>query len=588
MMTSKKFITVASISIYSVFGIWRVFHFRNIHTNYDYYSTIIWKYNHQIIQKAISEYQTCNDSNHIQNGGEKDDLKLPALVNQSFLMATPCETNVSNLAKNQGSSTLRKETTSQKIPKLLHFLLPFQCIPNEVYNNTIKLWQSIYPDYTLMFHDESSINILLQERLSSWEQIFEQLSSSIKCTTGSEAKADLLGYLLLWEYGGIIVSNISVIPGDNYSKSLIEPDDDAVIVIQKAQSISDQVKFNITKHFMTSIPNHPFVWLAIKSTMSRLYLLQSSPLATQRNPAFNYSIEHMKAIRDIVFLFRESHVSIQNMLGVKKFTMNNTENFPKTISLINEQEFDGNVLHFYDNSSNSSLLKYANLFPYAREDCISFNESSYQSNIPLLFDVLQEPDKVCTNNETKYIPNAINDNIFKCNAKRKIPKIIHLTSPSHCYTSDFASNINKWRFLDHSFIIHDDDAVDRLFKIQPWPFFPLINDALKCIHTGAGKADFWRYLALWEFGGIYSDIDNAPGPLLRYGQDITNDMETYLEVESGRYPGQYFIASTPHHPLMYFTLHETIRRLFEVKLVDEQYVPFVTGPGALKNGMVRF
>ena len=38
------------------------------------------------------------------------------------------------------------------------------------------------------------------------------------------------------------------------------------------------------------------------------------------------------------------------------------------------------------------------------------------------------------------------------------------------------------------------------------------------------------------------------------------------------HPNQYILASTPHHPLMYFTLHQTIHRLFDVKLVDKQFV----------------
>ena len=75
-------------------------------------------------------------------------------------------------------------------------------------------------------------------------------------------------------------------------------------------------------------------------------------------------------------------------------------------------------------------------------------------------------------------------------------------SKSHCFTPNFHNNIKLWYFDDHSFFMHDDAAVDRLFD-RDWPEFPaLLKESLSCIHSGAGKADLWRYLLLWEYGGI--------------------------------------------------------------------------------------
>jgi mannosyltransferase OCH1-like enzyme len=33
---------------------------------------------------------------------------------------------------------------------------------------------------------------------------------------------------------------------------------------------------------------------------------------------------------------------------------------------------------------------------------------------------------------------------------------------------------------------------------------------MKCVTNGATKSDIWRYLVLYTYGGIYTDIDNSP------------------------------------------------------------------------------
>jgi hypothetical protein len=43
--------------------------------------------------------------------------------------------------------------------------------------------------------------------------------------------------------------------------------------------------------------------------------------------------------------------------------------------------------------------------------------------------------------------------------------------------------------------------------------------------------------------GIYTDIDNAPGPLFQNGTIILNDMDSFFEVDGmGGFPSQYFFA----------------------------------------------
>lgn len=86
---------------------------------------------------------------------------------------------------------------------------------------------------------------------------------------------------------------------------------------------------------------------------------------------------------------------------------------------------------------------------------------------------------------------------------RKIPKIVHVTSFTRCMTPPFLDNLDKWRLPDHSFYFHDEMAVDRLLA-KYWPEFPQLQLMQKCTVSGAAKADIWRLLVLWEYGGIYT------------------------------------------------------------------------------------
>ena len=171
-------------------------------------------------------------------------------------------------------------------------------------------------------------------------------------------------------------------------------------------------------------------------------------------------------------------------------------------------------------------------------------------------------------------------------AGRKIPRVVHITSKSRCTSKAFLKNIDKWRLANHSVYYHDDAAVDRLFAKQ-WPEFPHIQLIMKCLISGAAKADLWRYLVLWEYGGIYSDIDTAPGP--RFNETtIRNFDDSWFVVERLGVLSQYFMSASAKHPLMYMTVHATLLRLMGLESVLNQYVPYITGPGALKMGMILF
>ena len=172
--------------------------------------------------------------------------------------------------------------------------------------------------------------------------------------------------------------------------------------------------------------------------------------------------------------------------------------------------------------------------------------------------------------------------------QRKIPRIVHVTSKTRCMPTIIVDNLQRWRLPQHNFYIHDDDAVNKLLWETYWPEFPHLNLLRPCMISGAALADLWRYLVLYQYGGIYADIDSAPGHLFLNGSVIEDTDDAWFVVERIGTLSQYFMASSPKHPLMHLAVTVTLRRLLEVQKIGKQYVPFVTGPGALKESWAHF
>lgn len=84
------------------------------------------------------------------------------------------------------------------------------------------------------------------------------------------------------------------------------------------------------------------------------------------------------------------------------------------------------------------------------------------------------------------------------------------------------------------------------------------------------------------------DIDNAPGPKFRNGTVIKDDDDAWFVVERIGVLSQYFMATSPKHPIIFVALTTLMERLLEVENIQKQYVPYVTGPGTMKSAMILF
>lgn len=192
---------------------------------------------------------------------------------------------------------------------------------------------------------------------------------------------------------------------------------------------------------------------------------------------------------------------------------------------------------------------------------------------------------------------------------RRIPRIVHVTSKSRCVSPQVGDSLERWRFPNHAFYFHDDEAVmsllneswvDEDFRTGRWPNetspctwekafppnMPPRDVAIKCATAGATKADLWRYAVLWRYGGIYTDIDNTPNKF--NGKSIQEDDDSFMILEKLGIIAQYFLTSSPRHPYMMYTMNDAMDHLRQTKNVMVNVPEKWTGPGAIKRGFCFF
>lgn len=104
----------------------------------------------------------------------------------------------------------------------------------------------------------------------------------------------------------------------------------------------------------------------------------------------------------------------------------------------------------------------------------------------------------------RYIQNR--NNIYDSFiTKRKIPRNLFQTFKTKKLSPEFQKVVNTWKEHnpEYNYQLYDDKDCDTFMK----RFDTRIYNAYKKIIPGAFKADLWRYCVLYEYGGVYADVD---------------------------------------------------------------------------------
>ncbi len=176
-------------------------------------------------------------------------------------------------------------------------------------------------------------------------------------------------------------------------------------------------------------------------------------------------------------------------------------------------------------------------------------------------------------------------------AKQKIPKIVHISFKSRCVPTDiFGDAVQRWKdeLPDYSIYFHDDDAVDRLLQ-QTWPEFPNVHRIMECMkYTGAMKIDLWRMLAIYQHGGIYTDIDNVPAKEFRGGAAIHPEDTFFASSDGKGRPTQFIFAMEAQHPIAFFTIQNILANVLELSNLSTPKLIQTTGPQPFGKAYIRF
>jgi hypothetical protein len=183
---------------------------------------------------------------------------------------------------------------------------------------------------------------------------------------------------------------------------------------------------------------------------------------------------------------------------------------------------------------------------------------------------------------------------------KKIPNILYQTAKGRCVDTDvYNATIRNW--LESSeyslgYKFYDDPRMDAyLMNETRWKsIFPGLSLALKCIEhvqLPVMKADLWRYILLWERGGIFADLDvrlDANQSLLQHLRDHDDDA-VFVQVQDRpgrpRVLSQWLFAVSPYHPLLYYAAEQAISLVLKAR----RAIPIQhTGPRALYDATDRF
>ena len=86
-----------------------------------------------------------------------------------------------------------------------------------------------------------------------------------------------------------------------------------------------------------------------------------------------------------------------------------------------------------------------------------------------------------------------------------IPKIIHQTWKTKNLPVDFKNYSSAWKNLHPTWDYRLYDDNDCLFIVKK--YFPQFLDTYLNLPIPVMKADMFRYMIIYQFGGLYADID---------------------------------------------------------------------------------
>ncbi len=179
---------------------------------------------------------------------------------------------------------------------------------------------------------------------------------------------------------------------------------------------------------------------------------------------------------------------------------------------------------------------------------------------------------------------------WKTKNDKVIPKILYRTAPFPLRKAptEVTNTLNKILYDNPEWVqIYFDDDDCESFVAYHYPQYKWHYDNLI---PGAYKADLFRLLVIFKWGGVYNDIGhNYLAPILSVIDDNDEFVSATEETKSHSFRHALhnsFIAAYPNHPLVHYMITEITRDIEYCRLNADPLD--VTGPAAIGRAFNRF
>jgi mannosyltransferase OCH1-like enzyme len=177
-----------------------------------------------------------------------------------------------------------------------------------------------------------------------------------------------------------------------------------------------------------------------------------------------------------------------------------------------------------------------------------------------------------------------------------IPKIIIQTWKTNTVPQRYMTLIEsvKANNPDYEYLFFTDESIEKFFKTH----YPEYWNTFTKLPVKIQKIDFFRYVAVYHYGGFYLDLDISVlkpfDPLLQYS--CVFPVDEYIDMRLCKHPryksycekghnfllGQYAFGASPKHPfikILIDRIHNNLNKYIrQVDFASEDYIYKTTGP----------
>jgi mannosyltransferase OCH1-like enzyme len=167
-----------------------------------------------------------------------------------------------------------------------------------------------------------------------------------------------------------------------------------------------------------------------------------------------------------------------------------------------------------------------------------------------------------------------------------IPKIIWQTykDPYDSLKNYMYDSMQTWRDLNPEYehrYMDDLQAGEFVLKEYGQDWYDIFIN----LPVGVMRGDLWRYMVIYKYGGVYTDLDTEC--LLPISQWMLDDKDFIVCPETSKHFCQWTFASTAGNPILKSVLDLIKDKLMSPSYGSDHFVHTHTGPAIWTNGITK-